>query len=263
MIKAKKHLGQNFLKNIHILENIVGWDSLWDTDIVEIGPWPGDLTAQILKKNPRSLHVIELDKDMLPILKDRFWDAIFIHHWDILETNITQKKWDIWIYLPNNYRVYGNIPYYITSPIIMHFLYSVSHTPQSITITMQKEVADRILAHNKKYCVLSLACQLMSHVEKVCDIHPNNFSPVPKVWSSCLRFTNISHDKENNRKILSLIKQGFSQKRKKLFSNLTHAWYVRDSVLAAFDTFHLDQNIRPEDVSVEQWKLLSNTLIRF
>lgn len=261
MIKAKKHLGQNFLKNIHILDSIIGDESLVHYDIVEIGPGPGDLTSRILEKHPKSLHVIEIDHDMIPLLKERFWDSITIHHADVLKTNITQNKELKGIYLPKNYKVYGNIPYYITSPILMHFLYDIQAMPDDITITMQKEVADRILAYNKKHSVLSLACQLVSHITKVCDIHPNNFSPPPKVWSTCLRFRPLSCDKETNKKTLFLIKQGFAQKRKKLFSNLVHTDYSPEKIEKVFEKANISSNARAEDLSIEQWKCLAEWLL--
>jgi 16S rRNA (adenine1518-N6/adenine1519-N6)-dimethyltransferase len=117
----------------------------------------------------------------------------------------------------------------------MHFLYEIEHLPDSITFTMQKEVADRILARDGKHSVLSLACQLMADVSKICDINPNNFVPVPKVWSTCLQFTILpTLDRKANKKILTLIKQGFSQKRKKLSSNLIQAGYKKDSLMCEF-----------------------------
>lgn len=143
----------------------------------------------------------------------------------------------------------------------MHFLYEIHHAPTSLTITMQKEVADRILAKNGKHSVLSLACQLMSTISKVCDIHPNNFSPAPKVWSTCLRFDEIYSDKVRNKKILSLIKQGFSQKRKKLSSNLVHAGYEPKHLENVFREIHISETIRAEDLSIDQWRLLSDSLL--
>ncbi|MEI6711288.1 MAG: rRNA adenine N-6-methyltransferase family protein [bacterium] len=138
--------------------------------------------------------------------------------------------------MPNNYSVYGNIPYYITSPILMHFLYEIDHLPDSLTITIQKEVADRILARDGKHSVLSLACQLVANITKICDINPNNFVPVPKVWSTCLCFAINPEDNERNKKILTIIKQGFLQKRKKLISNLTNAGHKNSTVQKAFLT---------------------------
>jgi 16S rRNA (adenine1518-N6/adenine1519-N6)-dimethyltransferase len=106
-----------------------------------------------------------------------------------------------------DYSVYGNIPYYITSPILHHFLYDVDHTPQEVIFTMQKEVADRILARDGKHSVLSLSCHLVANIDKICDINPSHFIPVPKVWSTCLKFTLREHDKIVTKKILFLIRK--------------------------------------------------------
>jgi 16S rRNA (adenine1518-N6/adenine1519-N6)-dimethyltransferase len=105
-----------------------------------------------------------------------------------------------------NYRVYGNIPYYITSPILQHFLYDVDESPESIIFTMQKEVADRILARDGAHSVLSLSCHIISTPIKICDISPENFIPAPKVWSTCLRFDLKKENKDQAKKLLQLIK---------------------------------------------------------
>jgi|GEM_PF-2001476 len=164
---------------------------------------------------------------MIPRLRERFGKKIEIYHDDVLKINIISKNPPhngATIVIPNSYQIYGNIPYYITSPILMHFLYGVEHLPESLTITMQKEVADRIMARDKKHSVLSIACRLMAEIKKICDIHPNNFSPVPKVWSTCLQLKILSaNNREMNKRILLLARQGFAQKRKKLSSNLINA----------------------------------------
>lgn len=135
------------------------------------------------------------------------------------------------------YKLYGNIPYYITSPIIYHILYEIDYAPTSMIITMQKEVAERILARDNKHSVLSLTCQLMADIHRICDISPNNFVPAPKVWSTCLEF-DIKKDgnRETNKKLLQIIKAGFSQKRKKLISNLTNnTKYSKEKIIATFE----------------------------
>lgn len=136
--------------------------------------------------------MIEIDPDMIAILEKRFQNQnIHICQNDVLKVNISDTSYSKntnSITMPEEYIIYGNIPYYITSPILMHFLYDVTHLPRAMHLTMQKEVAERILARDKKHSVLSLACQLMANISKICDIHPNNFVPVPKVWSTCLRF---------------------------------------------------------------------------
>lgn len=258
-MQAKKHLGQNFLRNKNILEHIVHTDTLSGKDILEIGPGPWDLTECILEKRPKSLTVIEIDSDMISLLEERFWNAIRICHQDVLKTQISEASS---ISFPNGYDVYGNIPYYITSPILMHFLYEIEQLPDSLTLTMQKEVAERILARDGKHSVLSLACQLIAEITKICDINPNNFVPVPKVWSTCLQFDiKPSLHREKNKKLLRLIKQGFAQKRKKLSSNLAQAGYKKEDIVKRFEVVWLSLDIRAEDLSIQEWNMLADTIL--
>lgn len=267
--KAKKHLWQNFLRNPKILEKIVWWDSLVDKHIIEVGPGPGDLTAAILQKKPKSLSLIEIDDDMIPLLQHRFVDEdIFIYHGDVLQIGIIPGKCasSKWITIKknttismDNYIVYGNIPYYITSPIIQHFLYEVEKRPEAIIFTMQKEVADRILARDGQHSVLSLSCHLVSTPLKICDISPDNFVPAPKVWSTCLRFLLKEETHENNLAILSLIKLWFSQKRKKLISNLGQS-YQKQVLKTTFSELNLSENVRAEELSLDDWKELYSAL---
>ncbi len=267
--KAKKHLWQNFLKNKNILSSIVWGVDLTDQHILEIGPGPGDLTEAILSKKPHTLDIVELDADMFPLLQKRFSrENITLYHHDILKIDIQKgvhQKTEGIVFSEGNiihypsYSVYGNIPYYITSPILRHFLYDVSFSPETITVTMQKEVADRILARDGKHSVLSLMCQLMADVEKICDISPNNFVPAPKVWSTCLKFRLKKKDTRDMKKIISLVEKWFSQKRKKLISNLSQL-FSKEKLSLCFETLWINENIRAEDISQEQWVLLSNVL---
>lgn len=266
-IQAKKHLWQNFLKNKKILDTIVWDESLEHISAIEVWPGPGDLTEAIIKRHPQSLTLIELDPDMIPLIQERFHGNSFtVYQNDVLNINVveeataeTKKGIHIilnnWIIRSSPYHVYGNIPYYITSPILHHFLYDVDLTPTVAVFTMQKEVADRILARDN-HSVLSLACQLVADVEKICDISPNNFIPVPKVWSTCLKFTTKKIPREETKKILQLIKTWFSQKRKKLTTNLTQGWYNKEIITLAFQGMDLSENIRAEELWLEQWKEL-------
>lgn len=247
---------------------MIVWDeSLESISVIEVWPGPGDLTEAIIQRHPQSLTLIELDPDMIPLIQERFHGNSFtIYQNDVLNINIVnwvpvEAKKGIhvipgsWIIPSSPYRVYGNIPYYITSPILHHFLYDVDLAPTVAVFTMQKEVADRILARGN-HSVLSLACQLVADVEKICDISPNNFIPVPKVWSTCLRFTTKQVPKEEPKKILQLIKTWFSQKRKKLITNLTQGQYSKNTITLAFQGMDLSENIRAEELSLEEWKSL-------
>jgi 16S rRNA (adenine1518-N6/adenine1519-N6)-dimethyltransferase len=272
VLQAKKHLWQNFLKNTNILDAIVWAESLENKNVIEVWPGLGDLTAALMRKKPKNLTLIELDTDMLPLLSERFGDtSLHIVHNDVLWVNIQKAdgdensvhgfsitKWNL-LRMPE-YIVYGNIPYYITSPILHHFLYDVDLRPSVAVFTMQKEVADRILAHNQSQSVLSLACQLVATVQKICDIHPNNFTPVPKVWSTCLRFELKKELPKNTKSILLLIKQWFSQKRKKLINNLIHAGYKKESLWEIFWDLDLSENIRPEQLTLANWRDLHTSL---
>lgn len=211
---------------------------------------------------------------MIPLLRERFsGEDLQIYLNDVLNINIVentsdeQKKENGICILKDTkkistlpYYVYGNIPYYITSPIIYHFLYGVDLSPTVAVFTMQKEVAERILARDGRHSVLSLSCQLVSDIEKMCDISPNNFIPVPKVWSTCLRFVLKKNNKDESLKIISLIKKWFSQKRKKLISNLTQAGYNKKNIISACIKMNLSENTRAEELSLEQWKMLFREL---
>lgn len=270
---AKKHLGQNFLKNKEILKKIVGEENLSNSHIVEVWPGPGDLTAEILSRKPNSLTLIEIDRDMIPLLERRFSAEIMdIYIADVLSIDIQRgekmvSKKTVYslfekernITLPS-YHLYGNIPYYITSPIIHHFFYEVSLLPEKAIFTMQKEVADRILARDGKHSTLSLSCQLVASIKKVCDINPNNFIPVPKVWSTCLEFTNRDNiPKEKRKKIMRIVEQWFSQKRKKLITNLQNLYEKKD-LKNIFSSLNISANTRAEDLPIEQWISIADLL---
>jgi len=270
-MQAKKHLWQNFLKNTKILDMIVWEVSLQNKNIIEVWPWHGDLTAALLKKTPKTLTLIEIDDDMLPILEQRFsHESVAVYHNDVLGMDIQYrtdtKTFPAWFFskekviYTSEYIVYGNIPYYITSPIIHHFLYDVSLRPQVAVFTMQKEVAERILARDGKQSVLSLCCQLVADVIKICDISPNNFTPIPKVWSTCLKFILRDDVYRDSSQLVSFIKKGFSQKRKQLMSHLTQFGYKREKLREIFQKIHISENIRPEDLILSQWQQLFERL---
>lgn len=248
----------------------MGEDSLGKIDVLEVWPGPGDLTETILKQHPKSLTLIEIDDDMIPLLEKRFdGHGLTLYHGDVLETNIisgenTHKSWKITIkkekiLTMGDYIVYGNIPYYITSPILQHFLYEVSQKPQIAIFTMQKEVADRILARDGQHSVLSLSCHLLTTPIKICDISPENFVPVPKVWSTCLKFIFKQENNDKSKSVLVLIKLWFSQKRKKMISNLEQ-WYNKELLKHVFTELKFSENIRAEELSLEDWKSLYREL---
>lgn len=249
-IKAKKSLGQNFLMDETILKDIVQITSVQAENIIEV--WPGfwALTTKILSENPKSLTLVELDTTMISILQDR------IASWDIDIKGIPFEiiHQDILKYIPEyiDYKVIANIPYYITSPILQHFLYGLENKPSHMIILMQKEVWDRIIS--KKSSVLSLFVQKKCTVTGKIQVPASSFSPPPKVDSSVLFFERHEFYNEVRDDIfLAFIKAAFSNPRKKMINNLAQFWYSKQQILKKLSEWWYNENTRAEELSVENY----------
>ena len=187
------------------------------------------MTNLLAASKYKSLQLVELDTDLISELEEKFSNnTTEIYHGDILKTTIYQSEAGPKIalngkssILTDDYKVFGNIPYYITSPILRHFLYSSFQSPTTMVILMQKEVADKILCTDKKHSVLSSLCHYRcDKIERICNVSPGSFSPAPKVHSTVLRF-DVSPDRsQSEREFIRLIHTGFAEKRKKLLKNL-------------------------------------------
>ena len=257
-IKAKKSLGQNFLVNDKIVEQIANIIELENKNIVEVGPWYWALTQKLLEKNPKNLSLVELDKDMIAILQDRInsWD-LNLRNTDFKINNIDILKFDPEF---NNYSVIANIPYYITSPILRHFLYDLKNKPEAMVILMQKDVWDKIL-DNKKKSVLSLMVAKKAKVSEKIFVWKQNFIPSPKVESSVLLFESHNlYDKIDDNKFLELIKKWFLSPRKKLVKNLVNSWFSKDLVVKNLEKIWVSTDSRPENLWIEDWCKLTNLL---
>lgn len=252
-IKAKKALGQNFLVNEEIVQEIADIIKVEWKHIIEVGPWYGALTEKLVSKNPKSLNLVELDQDMIDILDDR------ISQWDLDTSHIEFRihKQDVLKYQPdtNQYSVVANIPYYITSPILRHFLYDVDQKPDDMVILMQKDVADKILGwKNNKSSVISLLVEKKATPYFSIFVGRDNFVPAPKVESAVVLFE--SHDLYTgiwDEKFLKIIKMWFVSVRKKLIRNFMNGWYEKAEILSLFHELNIDQWVRWEDLSIEQW----------
>lgn len=257
-IHAKKSLWQNFLLDEWILESIAQSISVVWKNIIEIWPWYGALTEKICTYTPQTLTLVELDDRMVEILEDRKKEGDFcispetlfyIHHGDVLEFIPEQSQ----------YSIIANIPYYITSPILRHFLYNTFSLPLEMVILMQKDVADKILMGSQKQkksksSVLSLFCEKKMTIQKVCDVAPQCFFPAPKVESSVLLFTQHQKYAEiSDESFLSYIKSGFKEPRKKLFKNLLQAGVSREKLLWMYEKYSLDENMRAEEWNIDFW----------
>lgn len=254
-IKAKKSLWQNFLINDEILDEIAETLEIENKNIIEVWPWYGALTEKILKKNPEKLTLIELDREMIEILEKRIENKDFLNPEKIFIKNI-----DVLKYFPEDekYFVIANIPYYITSPILRHFLYDIENIPDSMLILMQKEVWDKIILGQEwkkiKTSVLSLFVAKKCKVREVIFVGKENFSPAPKVESSVLLFEKHNDFSDLDDKIFfEFIKKAFVEPRKKLINNLSKAWFDKEFLKKFFEEKNISENIRPEDLEIGEW----------
>lgn len=270
-LRAKKALGQNFLIDETILKNISeGIEITWK-NIVEVGPWYGALTSYIYKKNPQALHLVELDRDMVEILEERFSPLSPVFSETSLSQNLPSPSaplprgegslkifhQDILTFTPEfqDYSVIANIPYYITSPILTHFLYTLTHAPKEILILMQRDVGDKILWGKKqKSSVISLMIAKKCFVSEKLLVPAKSFIPVPKVESSVLYFE--LHEKYasiDDDGFLKFIKKWFAEPRKKLIKNLIKGWYSSEKILDFFCQQWVSENIRGEEWDIDFW----------
>lgn len=263
----QKKFGQNFLIDSHVLEKIVrAADITKDDFVLEIGPGIGTLT-QYLCENAREVLAVEIDKNLIPILNETLadYDNVTILNEDILKVDLMSLVKEY-----NNDRpikVVANLPYYITTPIIMDLF--EKHIPLSgVTIMIQKEVADRIKAQpgSKDYGALSLAVQYYAKPYLAANVPPNCFMPRPKVGSAVINL--IPHETkpyhvENEGLLFSLIRASFNQRRKTLVNGINNyegLSFNKEDILKALETLGISKDIRGEALTLEQFILISNHL---
>ena len=258
-MKAKKSLGQNFLIDKNIISKIVTEVLAYNDDlIIEIGPGRGALTKE-LKKYNANLICYEVDRDLSNILSKLEDDKTKIIWQDFLKSNIKEDIKDI------NYNklfIVGNLPYYITTPIIEHIIDSDINFDK-LVIMVQKEVAARFLAkpHTKEYGYITVVLNYYFDIGRVTDVSKYAFNPVPKVESTVLRLIPKSN-KENIDfvKYKEFLKVCFSQKRKTLKNNLKS--YNFQSIKEILDKHNLSESIRAEEISgeilIEIFKIINN-----
>ena len=262
----QKRFGQNFLIDTHVLERIIEASEITKDDFVlEIGPGIGTMT-QYLAEAAREVTAVEIDDALIPILKDTLkeWDNVTVLHGDILKTDIRKIADEKNQGRP--IKVVANLPYYITTPIIMGLF--ESHVPvDSITVMVQKEVADRMQTGpgSKDYGALSLAVQYYAEPKIVANVPPNCFMPRPKVGSAVIRLTRHQNPPVttlDEKLMFRLIRASFNQRRKTLSNSLKNSQelpYSKEEVEAAIKECGLQLNIRGEALTLEQFARLSDT----
>lgn len=263
----QKKFGQNFLIDTHVLEKIMDSAEITKEDcVLEIGPGIGTMT-QYLAERAGHVVVVEIDKNLIPILEETLsaYDNVTIINNDILKVDINKLVDELNEGKP--IKVVANLPYYITTPIIMGLF--ESHVPiKSITIMVQKEVADRMQVGpgTKDYGALSLAVQYYAKPEIVANVPPNCFIPRPGVGSAVIRLTRYEEppvEVADEKKMFALIRASFNQRRKTLVNGLSNAPELglsKEAVLQSLEELGLSSTVRGETLTLEQFASLSNIL---
>lgn len=270
-VQAKKSLGQNFIIDTNILHKIVEAGSVdKDTIVIEVGPGIGALTEQIAKI-AKHVYAFEIDQRLLPVLDDTLspYDNITVLNEDILEVDLSRFFEEQAI---NRERVVvmANLPYYITTPIIINFLESSVNVDQMIFM-IQKEVAERIAAEpsTKAYGSLSIAVQYYAEAETLFIVPKTVFRPQPNVESAIIRL-NILHepaaDVTNEKYFFTLTRSSFAQRRKTLWNNLKIAYgkepETQEKLKVALDEAGIDSKRRGETLTIQEFADLANAMIK-
>jgi len=267
-IVAQKSYGQNFLINEEIIHKIINQTQITKSDLViEIGPGLGKLTSRLLEVAGKVV-AIELDSKMINVLNDRFslYDNFEIINEDILKVNIDNIIGQNSRY--QNFKVVANLPYYITTPIIMKLLEEKSNLT-SITVMVQKEVAERLNSlnpnnHQKDIGAISYAVKYYSNSEIIINVPKSDFIPIPKVDSAVIKLDVLSSPsvKVSNEKLLfKIIKASYMQKRKTLVNSLVNGKITdKDTLLMILEKLNIDSRIRPEQLTLEDFANITNSL---
>lgn len=265
--RFQKKYGQNFLIDTHVLDKIIMEAGITKEDMVlEIGPGIGTMT-QYLCENSREVVAVEIDDALIPILKETLseYSNVSVLNEDILKVDINRL-----VHEKNNgkpIKVVANLPYYITTPIIMG-LFESKVPLESITIMVQKEVADRMKAGpgTKDYGALSLAVQYYAKPEIVAIVPPNCFMPRPNVSSAVIRLKRhkVPAVAVNNEELLfKIIRASFNQRRKTMTNSLNNAsglLYTKEQIASALAKIGQKENVRGEALTLEQFAKLADEL---
>ena len=263
----KKRFGQHWLKDEQVLNQIVNSANLSAEDcVLEVGPGKGALTAKLIDSQVGFVHAIELDRDLVAVLKRRFSNnkKFSLREGDILSVPLA----------PNNgmiiNKVVANIPYNITGPILRRFLGDLGQKPdnyfETIVLLMQKEVAERIIAKpgDSNFSALSVRIQLLAKCMDVCDVPASSFNPVPKVDSKVILikpFKPIEQDLNGIGNFLeTLLKLAFSGRRKKLRNTIGTFVTSNDQIKEIIASRGISLEQRPQEISPSNWLALAKAL---
>lgn len=259
MVRAKKHLGQNFLWHKGTLKKIRDeLDPVGNDILVEIGPGMGALTEELVHF-PEKLICIEKDPDMIAILSEKFKTFIEQGKMEILERDVLEFDFSILKEYGLSYKIAGNIPYYITGAIIRHAL-EADPLPEKIVFLIQKEVADRAVARDGKESLLSLSIKAFGTPRSRGKVPAKFFKPAPKVDSAVLVIDSPSRkhfqNKDHEELFFEIIRHAFMHKRKTALKNLSGYLFSPD-IRTWWKNEGLDERVRAEDIHVDTWLRLA------
>lgn len=267
-IHANKSLGQNFLINEEVINQIIEKAEIDEKDLViEIGPGLGTLTSRLLEKAGKVICV-ELDDRMITILNDRFklYNNFELIHDDILKVNLNKIIKEN-LFENNNIKkikIVANLPYYITTPIIMKLLEEKLNIT-SITVMIQKEVADRLIAvpGEKNAGAITYSVYYYAEAEKVLDVENNSFIPEPSVTSTVIKL-NIRKEPviqiKDEKLMFRIIKQAFMQRRKTLVNALSNMdiFKSKEEIIRMLEDLNINTKVRGEALTIEQYAQITN-----
>lgn len=259
--RPKKHLGQHFLQDPGIISKIIQTaDVNKDDVIVEIGPGRGALTFRMAEMASEVI-AIEIDHSIVESLNER---AASYPNLSIVEADALRFHYHE---IGTRFKVVANLPYYISTPILFRLI-ELSDMVTSMTIMLQKEVAKRVVAapNSKDYGILSIAVQFYAVPEIAFNISRKSFYPEPKVDSSVLKIVpreRVAVDVRNEGLFWGLIKSAFYYRRKTLLNSLSLSGHSKEIIKNVLEFTGIDQNKRPEQVSMEEWGKIADTLMEF
>ena len=255
-LHPKKSLGQNFMHDPNALDKIISSaDVTADDTVVEVGPGTGALTEKLAEK-AREVYSIELDDRLQPVLEDKFNDVpnVYFVFNDILKTDVPSLVGN------HDFIVVANVPYYISSAIIWHFL-EPDHRPKRMVMTMQYEVAERIMEKPDNMSLLTVAVQFYGKPTIVNKLSPAVFWPRPNIHSAVMRIDTHPTppvDVPSAKAFFRVVKAGFSMKRKQLKNSLSGGLQIKSKIAGELlDHANIDPQRRAETLTIEEWGQLT------
>ncbi|WP_106460894.1 16S rRNA (adenine(1518)-N(6)/adenine(1519)-N(6))-dimethyltransferase RsmA [Anaerococcus sp. Marseille-P3915] len=258
--RFSKSLGQNFLIDKNFVDKIVDGADVAGKNVIEVGPGIGTISYE-MAKTCKKLVLIEIDSTLIPILEENMegFDNVEIINADILKTDLVeiQEKY----FAGDPFAFVSNLPYYITTPIIEK-IFEDEINCSSMTVMVQKEVADRMLADekNKDYSSLSVFVKYYADAKRLTNVPKSVFMPAPKIDSAVLRLDLRAYDKDVDRdRLFSLVRAGFAKRRKTILNSLSAVADKKD-LKEAFANLGLKENLRAENLSLDDFINIANSL---